>query len=71
MQKAFEYVGFDWQDYVVLDETFYRPSEVCLLKGDFSKAEKKLGWQPKVQLDELVAMMVEGDLKELDNGNDS
>lgn len=71
VQKAFEYVGFDWQDYVVLDETFYRPSEVCLLKGDFSKAEKKLGWQPKVQLDELVAMMVEGDLKELDNGNDS
>jgi len=70
-QKAFEYVGLDWQDYVVLDETFYRPSEVHLLEGDFCKAEKKLGWQPKVQLDELVAMMVEGDLKELDNKHDS
>ena len=70
-QKAFEYIGLNWQDYVVLDETFYRPSEVHLLRGDFDKAEKKLGWQPKVQFNELVAMMVEGDLKELDNRNDS
>ncbi len=70
-EKAFEHVGLKWQDHVVLDEKFYRPSEVHLLKGDFCKAEKKLGWQPKVQFDELVAMMVEGDLKELDKGNDS
>lgn len=66
-KRAFECVGLDWQDYVVLDETFYRPAEVHLLKGDFCKAEKMLGWQPKVLFAELVAMMVEGDLKELDN----
>ena len=65
VEKAFKYAGLNWQDYVVLDERFYRPSEIHLLKGDFRKAKNELGWQPKVGLDELIAMMVEGDLKDL------
>jgi len=70
-KMAFEYVGLTWQDYVVLDDKFYRPAEVNLLKGDSSKANKKLGWQPTVNFDKLVAMMVELDLKELHSGDAS
>jgi GDPmannose 4,6-dehydratase len=65
VKKAFDCVGLNWQNYVVLDEVLYRPSEVCLLQGDYSKARKKFQWHPTVQFDELVALMVEEDLKQL------
>jgi GDPmannose 4,6-dehydratase len=64
-EKAFEHAGLNWQDYVVLDEMLYRPSEVNLLIGDSSKAREKLGWKPDVDFEELVAMMVDADLREL------
>jgi len=60
---AFDCVGLDWKEYVVIDPDFYRPSEVVMLKGDYSKARKKLGWKPTVKFEELVKMMVEEDLK--------
>jgi len=63
VKLAFDYVGLKWQDYVVVDKTFYRPTEVHLLKGDYSKAKRKLGWKPTVNFEELVRMMVEADLK--------
>jgi GDPmannose 4,6-dehydratase len=65
VQVAFEHVGLDWEKYVVLDERFLRPAEVDLLVGDPSKAQKKLGWKPKVSFEELVRMMVDSDLKNL------
>ncbi|MCR9140697.1 MAG: GDP-mannose 4,6-dehydratase [bacterium] len=65
VRVAFEHVGLDWEKYVVLDERFLRPAEVDLLVGDPSKAQKKLGWKPKVSFEELVRMMVDGDLKAL------
>jgi len=46
VERAFGYVGLDWEKYVVVDKQFFRPSEVQLLKGDYSKAKKKLGWEP-------------------------
>jgi GDPmannose 4,6-dehydratase len=49
---------------VEIDPKYFRPAEVDLLIGDPSKAMKKLGWKPKVQLPELIKMMVESDLKE-------
>jgi GDPmannose 4,6-dehydratase len=61
-------VGLDWRDFVVIDETFYRPAEVELLQGDASKARKKLGWAPTVGFKELVAMMVDADLANLAEG---
>ncbi len=67
VQLAFYYVGLDWKKYVVIDEMLYRPSEVHLLKGDYSKARKKLGWKPQVTFSELVRMMVEADLGRLKN----
>jgi GDPmannose 4,6-dehydratase len=60
---AFEAVGLDYREYVVQDERFFRPAEVDLLVADPSKAKEKLGWAPKVSFAELIAMMVEADLK--------
>ena len=48
---------------VEIDERYFRPAEVDLLIGDPTKAKKKLGWQPKVQLPQLVKMMVSNDIK--------
>lgn len=65
MELAFKYAGLNWQDYVVVDERLYRPAEVHILQGDYSKAKRVLGWQPTVKFSELVAMMVESDLRSL------
>jgi GDPmannose 4,6-dehydratase len=62
---AFGMVDLDWKRYVVIDEKLFRPAEVNELRGDFSKARKKLGWEPRVSFQELIRMMVESDLKEL------
>lgn len=59
---AFEYVGLNYKDYVVVDKSKARPSEVPLLKGDSTKIRNMLGWVPKVQFKELVEMMVESDI---------
>ncbi|MCD6539956.1 MAG: GDP-mannose 4,6-dehydratase, partial [Candidatus Omnitrophica bacterium] len=63
VKLAFDYVGLNWEDYVVVDKRFYRPAEVYELRGDYSKAKKVLGWQPKVEFEELVKIMVKADLE--------
>lgn len=63
IRLTFDYLGLDWKKYVAIDKTFYRPAEVNVLKGDYAKARKKLGWKPKVKFKDLVKMMVEADLK--------
>jgi len=65
IRMAFGHVGLDWKDYVKQDKAFYRPAEVQLLRGNFSRARKKLGWKPKVNFRELVKMMVDSDLERL------
>jgi GDPmannose 4,6-dehydratase len=62
-QLAFDCVGLNWEDYVVVDERFYRPAEVHLLQGDYSKGKKQLNWEPELRFQELVKMMVEEDIK--------
>jgi len=62
-EAAFGYVGLNYQDYVVQDPAFYRPAEVDLLVSDPTKAREKLGWEPTVNFEELVSLMVEADLK--------
>jgi len=65
LDAAFNVVGIeDWSGLVSQDPRFLRPAEVDLLIGDSTKAKEKLGWEPKVQFQELVTMMVENDLKE-------
>ncbi len=65
VQIAFEHAGLDWMSYVKLDPAFIRPAEVEILLADPTKAERVLGWQPKVAFQELVAMMVDADLNKL------
>lgn len=61
---AFAAAGIDdWERYVEVDPVLFRPAEVDQLIGDASKAREKLGWEPRVRFEELVAMMVEADLK--------
>jgi len=61
LEEAFGHVDLNWRDYVKIDPRYFRPSEVDLLIGDYSKAKEKLGWEPTVRFPELVRMMVDGD----------
>ena len=63
LEVAFAHAGLDWQKHVEIDPRYFRPAEVDLLIGDYSKAKKKLGWEPKTKFAELVKIMVEADLK--------
>ena len=65
LEHAFTCVGLKWEDYVAFDERYTRPAEVDLLIGDYSKAKKKLGWEPKTKFTELVKLMVEADLQKV------
>lgn len=53
---------------VSVNSKHYRPAEVDLLIGDSSKAEKQLGWVPKVSLEQLCEMMVKADIERNANG---
>lgn len=63
---SFAHVGLDWEDHVEIDESYYRPAEVDHLVGDASKARSQLGWEPTVQFDDLVRIMVDADVLLLD-----
>ena len=62
-KKAFEHVGLNYKDYVIVDENLIRPAEVDTLLADYSKAKKILKWEPKISFDDLVTNMVESDLE--------
>ncbi|MCL7377825.1 MULTISPECIES: GDP-mannose 4,6-dehydratase [unclassified Streptomyces] len=62
---AFEHVGLDWQDYVVIDPELVRPAEVEILCADSAHARTKLGWKPSVDFPELMHMMVDADLNQV------
>ena len=63
LEEAFSYVGLDWKDHVVLDPKYLRPAEVDLLLGDPAKAQRVLGWKPRVTFKELVRLRVDADLE--------
>jgi GDPmannose 4,6-dehydratase len=62
VECAFGCAGLDWRKYVRVDPAFLRPAEVDHLIGDSSKARRVFGWQPDVNFEQLVAMMVDADL---------
>ena len=66
---AFGHVGLDYNDYVVNDESYYRPAEVDLLVSNPSKAKTQLGWEPTVAFNELVTLMVDSDLERCKKAN--
>jgi len=68
VQLAFKHVGIDdWESYIDYDPRFMRPAEVDLLIGDASKSKRILGFQAKVKFPELVSIMMEHELKQLNN----
>jgi len=62
LDVAFGHAGLDWQKHVEIDPRYYRPAEVDLLIGDYSKAKEKLGWEPKTKFAELAKLMVDSDI---------
>jgi len=66
LEEAFKYAGLDWKKYVEIDQRYFRPLEVEFLQGDASKAKKKLNWGPKIRFKELVTIMVDSDIKDLE-----
>lgn len=65
VECAFNCVGLNWQDYVSVDPTFYRPDEPVQLLGSIGKTQKYLGWEPQHSFEQLVELMVDYDLKVL------
>ena len=61
LETAFRYADLDYNDYLVIDELLYRPSEVNILQGDASKAHQKLQWLPETSFEDLVREMVDSD----------
>ncbi|MDQ6840130.1 MAG: GDP-mannose 4,6-dehydratase [Actinomycetota bacterium] len=67
-EVAFDQVGLDWPDHVVIDQQFFRPAEVDLLIGDPAKAACDLHWKPEVGFGDLIRTMVDSDLATLRRG---
>ena len=66
-QVAFGHVDLDWEQYVEVDPDYYRPAEVDKLIGDPSKAKRVLGWEPRTNFEELARLMVDADVKLLED----
>jgi GDPmannose 4,6-dehydratase len=68
LDEAFRLIGIeDWSKYVIKDPKFYRPAEVDVLNGDYTKAKEILGWQPTTTFKEIVNKMVLNDIQLLKN----
>ncbi len=63
LDLAFGHVQLDWKKHVEIDPRYYRPAEVDLLIGDYGKARRQLGWEPKTKFADLVRLMVDADVK--------
>ncbi len=63
LEEVFGYLGMNWQDHVAIDPAYYRPAEVDLLMGDPTKAERLLGWKPKITFRDLARLMTDADMK--------
>ena len=62
---AFDHVGIDPAEHVVIDEQFLRPAEVDHLIGDATKARERLGWMPRTSFEDMIRLMVDADLRTL------
>jgi len=66
---AFSHVGLHWEDHVESSEQFLRPTEIKELKGDYSLAQKELGWEPRTSFQQLIELMVDTDLQRFGKAN--
>jgi GDPmannose 4,6-dehydratase len=63
LDEAFGYAGLEWGEHVRIDERYFRPNEVDFLQADPGKAQRELGWEPRVFFKDLVRIMVDADLE--------
>jgi len=63
IDEAFKIANLNPDEHIEIDKQFFRPSDVVLLRGDYSKAKKILNWEPKIKFKELVKLMVDEDIK--------
>ena len=63
LELAFAHAGLDWKNHVEIDPRYYRPAEVDVLMGDYSKAKRQLGWQPRTTFEHLTRLMVDADIE--------
>jgi GDPmannose 4,6-dehydratase len=63
LDVSFGHAGLDWRKYVEIDPRYFRPAEVELLIGDYSKAKQKLGWEPQTKFADLARLMVDADVE--------
>lgn len=61
-QLAFKKLDLEWEEFVESSQKYFRPNEVEFLLGDYTKAEKELGWKPTTSFDKLVDLMIESDM---------
>lgn len=66
-ELAFGHAGLDWEKHVEVDPNYFRPAEVDYLLGDPSKASSVLGWKARTSFEELARLMVDADIKQLDD----
>jgi GDPmannose 4,6-dehydratase len=69
LKVAFNRIGKNYEEYLEISSDYFRPSETGILQGDYSKAEKQLGWRPTIQFKELVHLMVDADISILSSQN--
>ena len=69
LEIAFEHIGKDYNDFVEVSSAYYRPAEVDLLIGDFSKAKEQVGWEPMTSFADLVKLMIDADLDLLETSS--
>lgn len=65
LRIAFQCAGLNWEDHVEIDERLFRPAEVNILRGDYSKAKRLLNWEPQVYFKDLVKLMVAADINSI------
>jgi GDPmannose 4,6-dehydratase len=63
LERVFQKLGLDIDKHVQIDPRYFRPTEVDVLLGDSAKARKTLGWSPKVSFEQLIDMMIAGDME--------
>ncbi len=63
LDYTFGYLDLDWQEFVEIDPRYFRPTDANLMLGDYSKAKRELGWEPKTFCEQLAHIMVQADLK--------
>lgn len=63
---AFEYVGLNYEEHLVIDPKFFRPAEVEVLLGNPAKAREKMGWEATTSLETLITMMVDADMRRVE-----